>query len=142
MKIKELSKNIAQQLDAACERGNALMDEANYAAAYQVFESALALLPPPAENWAAASWLWVSMGDALFGQADYENALALFLDAGRCGEYANPFVNLRAGQCFYQLKVFEFATEYLLRAYLFEGATIFKNQEPIYLEWLGTQVKL
>lgn len=63
----ELSKEIFDEITRLSNEGNELLDVKHDAySAYNVFESALELLPEPANEWEAFSWLQASMGECKF----------------------------------------------------------------------------
>jgi tetratricopeptide (TPR) repeat protein len=129
----ELPDALYQQVTYLSERGNTLMDDGEPAKAAELFEKAFALLPEPKTEWEAATWLNASIGDALFAQEHYREALQYFLDALNCPDgISNPFVQLRLGECFYELGDRERASEYLLRAYMLAGREIFEDEPQKY----------
>ncbi|MNE84689.1 hypothetical protein D3C80_1816200 [compost metagenome] len=56
--------------------------------------------------------------------------------------YANPFIMLRVGQLYFEEDNLEQAKEYLLRAYMLDGAEIFEGSKEKYFEFLKENVKL
>jgi tetratricopeptide (TPR) repeat protein len=131
-RIKELS-----------ERGNQLRDAGKFLEAVAAFTEALELLPPPREQWEAATWLLGSLGEAHFQNQDYAQARDAFLDSFNCPDgIDNPFLQLRLGESLLELGDRERAKEHLLRAYMSEGKAIFQDEPPHYLAFLKEQVKL
>lgn len=125
-----LSEDIQDALEELCDQGNEAMDEGEFAEAVVFFEQAIAVLPPPAEEWEPWGWLQAALGDAYYGLADYARALEYFRKAYVFAgpEEVTPFVLLRLGQCCRRLADEKNATEYLLRAYMLEGEDIFDNE--------------
>ena len=78
-----------------------------------------------------------------FQKKQYEKAHECF-DKARgnlSGEgYGNPFVMLRLGECCLEIGDEKNATEYLLRAYMFEGREIFYDGKK-YFDYLRTHVE-
>jgi tetratricopeptide (TPR) repeat protein len=129
----ELPDALYQQVTYFSERGNAFMDSGDPARAAGMFEQAFALLPEPKTEWEAATWLNASLGDALFAQEKYREALEYFLDALNCPDgIGNPFIQLRLGECFHELGEEGRAHEHLLRAYMLEGQKIFEDEPRKY----------
>ena len=130
------------KIDELCEQGNDAMDNEMYKEAISYYTKALDYVPEPKEEWEATGWIHASIGDAYFQLCDFEKALEHMHIAIRiyAGE-PNPFVLLRYGQCFYELKDEKQAVNYLLQAYMIEGETIFDEDEK-YLLFLKSKVDL
>lgn len=139
----ELTEEQQVLLDQYCEEGNDEMDKENFSGAIDLFNKALEVLPQPKDNWEATGWISASIGDAYFSQAKYTEALDHLHHAYQIygSEDPNPFVLLRMGQSYLELKDEKNAVEYLLRAYALEGKELFEDDKK-YLKFLGTQVKL
>ncbi|EDM36673.1 hypothetical protein PBAL39_25435 [Pedobacter sp. BAL39] len=145
MSEKELSQEILDQIAALSESGNEYMDEDDFDAAVSMWEEALELIPDPQNTYAESVWLNASIGDAWFLQDDYESALAYFLLAKSNIEentYQNPFIMLRLGQCYLEAGDTDLAKEFLLRAYMLDGESVFEGEDDKYLTFLKTYVDL
>ena len=140
---KKITEEMSELLDSLSEQGNEEMENKNYSKAIEYFNQALKILPEPKEDWEASAWLYTSIGDANFCMEKYEIALDNFQNAYKVfgTENLNPFVLLRIGQCYFHLQDKKNATEFLLRAYMFEGEEIFEDAED-YFEFLKNNVKL
>lgn len=69
------------------------------------FKKALELLPEPKDDWEAATWLYVAIGDAFFFLEKYEEALDNLKHARMCPDgMANSFILMRLGEVYYELK--------------------------------------
>ncbi len=129
----ELPDALYEQITYLSERGSVLMDSGEPAKAADMFEKAFDLLPEPKTEWEAATWINASHGDALFAQQKYREALQYFLDALNCPDgVSNPFIQIRLGECFYELGNRERAEDHLMRAYMLEGDRIFHNEPRKY----------
>lgn len=143
--VQELTIEISEQIEALSEQGNDYMDEENYKEAMKVWKQALALIPNPQNAYAETQWLETSIGDAYFLSEDFMKALTHFQNAKNNLEnnaYENPFIMLRLGQALLENQQPEEAKEYLLRAYMFEGKEIFKNDDEKYFTFLKQNVDL
>ena len=131
--MQELPDQLYDEIVRQSEQGNILMERSNYAAAAQMFTDALAKLPEPIDQWEAYVWLKASIGDAYFFMGDYHRAMCDFFDAmnGPNGSQ-NCFVIFRLGQCRYEQAAPD-AVDYLCKAYLLEGDSIFRRDDEKYL---------
>ncbi|MCF6345557.1 MAG: hypothetical protein L3J00_03705 [Thiomicrorhabdus sp.] len=139
----ELDDTIHDQVTALSEEGDLLSEDERFDEAIKKYQVALNLLPSPKQQWEACTWLYVAIGDAYFLEEDYPLAFNYFMDAFNCPDANdNPFIHLRAGQTAYRINNEEKAVDSLLRAYMLEGEDIFKNDDPIYFEFLQSKVNL
>src|SRR5262245_27272614 len=100
----ELSEELHARMNAACSYGDFLAEQGKYLAALEQYEAAWELLPPPAEQWSAATWILAAKGDALFRLRDFDGARRQFEGALSCPDgVGNPFVHLRLGQSLHEL---------------------------------------
>lgn len=139
----ELTEEQQVLLDQYCEEGNDEMDKENFSGAIDLFNKALEVLPQPKDNWEATGWISASIGDAYFSQAKYAEALDHLHRAYQIygSEDPNPFVLLRMGQSYLELKDEKNATDYLFRAYGLEGKALFEDDKK-YLKFLSSKLKL
>ena len=102
------------------------------AAAFSAFHDALDLLPQPHQNWNAAAWLLVAMGECAIRSGDHAAAIVPLKDAMHCpGAIGNPWVHLRLGQCRLELGD-ERAADDLARAYMGGGRSLFEGLDAKY----------
>ncbi|MBS0031632.1 tetratricopeptide repeat protein [Chitinophaga sp. 22321] len=140
---EELPEEIYQQIESLSEAGNVLAEEENYDAALAKFSEALQLLPDPKHEWEASTWLHASIGDMQFFKGDYIAAKHSFYDALNGPDAAGiGFVQLRLGECLFELNEEERSLEHLLRAYMLEGAEIFSAEDSRYFDFLKSRVEL
>ncbi|GGA28702.1 hypothetical protein GCM10011384_17680 [Psychrobacillus lasiicapitis] len=52
----------------------------------------------------------------------------------------NPFIMLRLGETLYELGDVNKAKDYLLRAYILEGYSIFENEEEKYFDVIKSEI--
>lgn len=124
----------------ASEAGERLMDEGQFAAAFEQFQQVWALLPEPKHRWDAALWVLAALGDAQFQLQRYSEATAFFQEALRDADgQGNPFIHLRLGECAYELGQHEQATRELSLAFEREGDALFDGEDPRYLAFLRGQ---
>ena len=135
----ELDSHLHTRINRFCEIGDTLAEEGKYSDAVASYQYAWNLLPDPKEDWAAATWILVAIGDAHFLNSNYPAALTALEHAMRCPEaIGNPFIHLRLGQTQFELGNKDRAADELMRAYMGTGAEIFAEEAPKYLEFLGT----
>lgn len=148
--IDELTPQIKTKLDELAQKGNQFEEEEQYEEAIQAWKEALSLIPEPQQFYSETIWFLAAIGDIYFQKKQYEKAHECF-DKARgnlSGEgYGNPFVMLRLGECCLEIGDEKNATEYLLRAYMFEGREIFEPDEDgnddgkKYFDYLRTHVE-
>ena len=125
----ELNEKLYNQIVKLSEEGDCLVDEENLDAAIEKYQTALELLPEPIHIWEASTWLYTALGDTCYLKEQYEQALGYLYETLKCpGGLENPFVFLRIGECFYEMKNIKKAQEFLLQAYMYAGETIFEDE--------------
>lgn len=133
--IKEnmIDDRIFERITLLSEEGNQLGDEERYDEAIEKFSEALELVPEPKRDWEAGNWLSASIGDMYFLKGDHKEALEYFYDAYVSPEEAaNPFINMRIGQCLLETGDAVKAKEFLMRTYMTEGEKIFSGEDEKY----------
>ena len=139
---RELDDALHDRISALSEKGNELSDAGRHSSALECFEQALALLPPPVEDWEAGLWLLVAIGDTHYLSGQTGKALDAFKRAMQCPDaLGNGFIHLRLGQCHFDLGNLPKAGDELARAYMAEGPEIFNDEPPCYLEFLRTRMR-
>lgn len=126
----ELPEAVMDEIEKLSEEGNQLFDEDEFSDAIVKWNKALQMVPDPKKDWEAYVWLNASIGDAYYHDGEFRMAKDAFLEAlnGPDG-HSNAFIQYRLGQCEYRLDNAGRATEYLLRAYMLDGAAIFEAEE-------------
>lgn len=139
--MAELDDKLYEKIEMFSEQGNEYADNEQYEDAILNFEQALALIPSPKTDWEASTWLFASIGDMYYSLGKYKEAVNNLFDALNCPEgYSNPFIHLRLGECLYEIKQYDKAKEYLLQAYMLEGADIFSEQNSKYFELIQSLI--
>lgn len=140
---QELEKDIHSQIVDLSKKGDDYFDAGNYEKAIEEYQKGIDLLPLPKNKWEAASWLYTAIGDAYFMQNKYEKSLDNFFEAlNSYQSQSNPFINLRIGQCYYEIENMDKAGDYLLKAYMFEGKKIFKGENKKYFNHINKEFNL
>lgn len=109
------------------------MAAGDFRGAFDLFVEAFNLLPAPREQWNAAGWLLVALGENAIRAGSFQTAEAPPTDAMWCpGTIGNPWVHLRCGQMRFELGQMGRAADELARAYMGGGRGIFEGQDPKY----------
>ena len=134
----ELNDQLYERITDLTERGNDLFDREKYSEAFDLFNNAYELLPEPKDKWDAAEWILASLGDCLFMQGKYREALNYFRAAQTSAEAeTNAFVYFRLGQCLYELNQRDAKTvEVFLDAYMLSGKDLFSQANEKYWNFL------
>ena len=138
----ELSDELFARITELCEEGNDLAEQESFADAVAAFNQAWDLLPEPAVQWEAATWILAALGDVYFLSGDQKAAhekLSLAMHAP--GAIGNPFLHLRLGQVQFELGNEQRAADELARAYLQEGKKIFEGEDPKYLDFIKGKLR-
>jgi len=139
----ELDSSLYDEVVRLGEEGNQRAEGGDYPEAIRLWRRALSVLPPPANDWEAATWLLTSIGDAYFSMSMFADAAESLRDALNCpGAVENPFIYLRLGQSLYRQGKRGDAVDPLLRAYMLEGRDIFHGEPPEFFAYLQSQVDL
>jgi tetratricopeptide (TPR) repeat protein len=133
--VKTLDDDTHSRIVALSKEGDSMLEQGHVKEAIAKYVDALRLLPKPAHEWEAATWLFTAIGDAYWKIKDYERAYKALHSALRSpGGIGNPFIHLRMGQVQYELGNREKAVDELLRAYMGDGKEIFAGEDPKYFE--------
>ena len=137
----ELKQAIHDEICKFCDRGDQLADEEKFSEAIQEYKKARKLIPTPKSDWEAETWVATALGDARYFLQEYDEASKDFYDAieGPGGE-ENPFINLRLGQCLYEIGDFESSQMHLLMAYRINGSSIFEDEPEKYFSAIEDMV--
>ncbi len=136
--IADLPDSIYAQVEKLSLRGNDSLDEkGDWKGAVRVWKQALGLLPKPDTDWEAGCWLHTSIGEAYIEGEDTDSAMIHFNFALQSvGGIENPLIQYRIGQILFDDGDIDSAKDYLLRAYMLDGAEIFKDDGEEYLKLL------
>ena len=131
----ELNDKTYNEIVTLSEQGDELVDCKELLEAIEKYNNALELLPNPKYIWEASTWIYTAIGDTYFLNNQFQEALDFLFESLKCPDgLENPFVLLRIGECFYELKGFDKAKEYLLQAYMYDGMDIFEGEDVKYFD--------
>lgn len=118
-------------------RGDTLLGEDRFAQAIALYQQALELIPEPVKAHRLAAHAHANLGDAYLLLKRYEEARRAFQDAVESKQGAgNAYVQLRLGQCAYELGDLGQAEEHLAHAHALKGEEIFEGEEEKYLRFI------
>jgi tetratricopeptide (TPR) repeat protein len=139
----QLSDTLHKQIIDLCKEGDAQVSAGRPEDAKQKYIAALKLLPGEPNQWEAATWIYVALGDVHFHSQNFDKAFKCFYNAVQCPKgLGNPYIHLRLGQLYFEQNNFDKATDELTRAYMGGGINIFMEDDPKYLEFLETKISL
>jgi len=139
---RELPDELHQHIERLCAEGDSLADEGHFEEAVTRFEKALALVPAPAHEWEAATWIYAAIGDTRFLGAQYEEARVALTAVMLCpNALENPFIWLRRGQVYFELGDMRLAEDSLASAFMLGGKEIFEGEDPKYSEFILPKLK-
>ncbi|NPC92335.1 hypothetical protein HOO54_08890 [Bacillus sp. WMMC1349] len=137
----ELDQNLYDEIVRLCEEGDELSDEDRFDDAIEKYKAALDLLPSPKIDWEASSWIYIALGDTYFILEKYEDAKNCFYNALNSPDgYHNPLILMRLGQSLVECEEVQKAKEYLLRAYMLDGSSLFEEDDKKYLKYISEHI--
>ena len=129
-----LPETIAGQVDQLAMRGDVLAEQGNLPEAIKIYEKGLAIIPKPKPEYEATLWFLVAIGDAYWYLQNWKKALTYFdRSLKAAGGEDNPFVHLRRGQLFYELREMDTAKQELILGLDAAGKELFEEEDPKYL---------
>lgn len=141
--MNNLPKDLAKIIDGLCRNGDELAGVDQFEDAILRYQSAWDVLPEPKNQWPAATWILLAIGDAQFNLKQYETAANTLLDAVDFPDGdGNSFLFLRLGQCFLEQGNVDDAAEAFEEAYRRGGEELFLDEAPKYLTFLKTHLGL
>ena len=141
--MDKLPKEIALLVDNLCREGDRFAGIDQFDDAIEKYQAAWDLLPTPQNQCLAATWILVSVGDAYFGLKEYDTASEILLDALDYPDgQANPYLYLRLGQCLLETGQLDDAADALEEAFRRGGDALFEDDDPKYLVFVKTQLKI
>jgi hypothetical protein len=124
-----LPDEIYERIEELSERGDELADEEDAAGAEALWLEALALLPEPAVDWEAYTWLWASIGDVRYLADDAAGAADAFFHAHNGpGGIENPWIHYMLGKSLLRSDRAERGVDELMRAYMLDD-DLFRDDE-------------
>lgn len=122
-----------EPIQALLDEGDKQFDKGRFEAALAKYEEARSLLPSDLERWEASTWVLAAIGDVCFLMGEVERAQQALAVAADCPEGAtNPFIQLRLGQCEFELGRLDAATVALSLAFATGGEEVFEDEDPKY----------
>jgi len=142
-RMNTLPKDIARLVDNLCREGDRFAGIDQFHDAIEKYQAAWNLLPPPHMQWPSATWILISIGDAHFWLAEYQTAVEVLDEALNYpdGE-ANPYLYLRLGQSLLEMGQIDGAANALDEAFQRGGEALFEGEDPKYLTFVKTQLKI
>ena len=141
--MADLPEELYNKISLLCKKGDELVQLNELEAAKDMYISALKLLPDNINDWEAATWIYVAIGDVNFRMKSYDKCFNCFFNAVQCPKgLGNPFIHLRLGQMYFEQGQFDKAADELTRSYMGAGIEIFYEDDPKYLEFLETKITL
>lgn len=127
------TNGLTRQVRRLCADGYRLYDSAEYRLALRSFYQAWLIIPKPQTEHAEAGWVLTAIGDSYFRLKQFEQG-AESLQSALCCPTAeqSPFVQLRLGQCLWELGRHAEARKYLFHAYQGQGGSLFTAEPPQY----------
>ena len=136
-----MNKRLYKKIDEISELGDFYLDIDEYDKALEQYNKALELIPEPKHQCEASALLYVSIGDTYYYKEMYQDAISNLKEALKCPEgMENPYINLRIGECYYELGELGNAKRYLVEAYIGAGVEIFKEEPNKYFKLLEGDV--
>lgn len=142
MEVKmELNNEVYDKIVKLCENADQLAEEDKLDQAINKYKNALNLIPLPKEEWEASTWIYTAIGDMYFIKEDFLMAKEAFYNAMNCPDgITNPLILFRLGQCLFECEQFEKSKEYLLKAYMLEGDSIFYEEDEKYFDLIKEMI--
>ncbi|MFJ5772521.1 tol-pal system YbgF family protein [Psychrobacillus sp. NPDC093180] len=137
----ELHDELYERIVSICSQGDDLVNSFEFENAIKTYLKALDLVPEPKQNWEASTWIYTALGDTCYMNKDYDASKDFLFNAINCPDgIENPFIMLRLGETLYELGDVNKAKEYILRAYILEGYSIFENEEDKYFDVIKSEI--
>lgn len=137
----ELQDDLYDRITGLCSKGDEFVELSDYENAIKMYLKALDLVPEPKNNWASSTWIYTALGDTCYMNKDFNAAKEFLFNAINCPDgIENPFIMLRLGESLYELGDVMRAKEYLLRAYILEGYSIFDSEDDKYFDVIKDEI--
>jgi len=139
--MSKLPNDVSQMIDALCQKGDQFAQIDQLDDALDQFEAAWELLPAPKNQWPAATWILMAIGDVYFEKRDFVSAVDSLREAFDCpdGE-TNAFILLRLGQSLFELGDLNAAANAFEAVVRDNGEQPFVDEDPKYLNFVRTQI--
>jgi tetratricopeptide (TPR) repeat protein len=137
----ELPEPIHTEIKVLCKQGDDSLQAGDPEGALRSYVSALRLLPGSRNDWEAATWIYVAIGDVYWHAQVHDKAFECFVNAVQCPRgLGNPYIHLRLGQLYFEQGNLDKSADELTRAYMGAGLRIFTGAEPKYLAFLKARI--
>ncbi|MCG8671354.1 MAG: tetratricopeptide repeat protein [Pseudomonadales bacterium] len=134
----DLPSSIAKEIDALAKQGNEAMDREDYESAFNLFNSAWSIIPDPYDSFSESTWILVAIADVFFFTKKWEKMTTPLEAAISCPNgLGNPFIHLRLGQAYLELRQLEKAKDELGRALMGGGKEVFESDDSKYFEFIS-----
>jgi tetratricopeptide (TPR) repeat protein len=122
-----------EPIQALLDEGDKFFDKGKFEQALAKYEEAQSLLPSDIERWEASTWVLAAIGDVCFLTGDFLRGQQVLDQASRCPEGAtNAFIQLRLGQCEFELGRLDQAVIALSLAFATGGEEVFEDEDEKY----------
>ncbi len=133
-RVPALDKALSQQVKTLCFEGYQQYDRGEYRTGLRTFYQAWLLIPKPQHHWLEAGWVLTAIGDAYFRTQQFEQGQEALRSALACPQTGkSPFVQLRLGQCLWELGQCTLARELLAKAHKMGGDKLFAKEDAKFL---------
>lgn len=140
--MAELPPELHANIRELCSAGDALAGAELTGEAISKFEAAFELLPDPKEQWSAATWILVAIGDTHYLAGNLDSAAAAFRRVSFCPGWSdNAFIRLRRGQIALDLGDERQAVNELASAFMLGGYDIFDEVDDRYPTFVLSQMR-
>lgn len=127
------SSSLSIQVRRLCADGYRLYDSGDFRLALRSFYQAWLLIPKPQMEYPEAGWALTAIGDTYFRLGQFDQGCESLQSALHCPQAsASPFVELRLGQCLWELGREAEARKCLFHAYSAGGDALFDSESPRY----------
>lgn len=135
--MSKLPSDLRQMIDNLCQKGDQFAQIDQLDDALEQYEAAWDLLPNPKDQWPAATWILMAVGDVYFEKRDYIAACETLQESLKLPEgESHPFILLRLGQSLFEMGNLDAAAEAFEAAYRQQGLELFVDEDPKYLFFL------
>ena len=139
--MSKLPSELRQMIDKLCQKGDQFAQIDQHDDALDQYEAAWELLPAPKNQWPAATWILMAAGDVYFEKRDYLAAIDSLRQALECPDGdSNAFIQLRLGQCLFEVNDIDAAANVLESVFQEVGEGLFSDEDPKYLNFVKTQI--
>ncbi len=139
--MPKLPDDLRQMIDKFCQKGDQFAQIDQHDDALDQYEAAWELLPDPKNQWPAATWILMAVGDVYFEMQNFVAASETLQESlGYPDGEANAYILLRLGQSLFEIGNLNAAANFLEIAFQKNGEELFADEEPKYLEFVKTQL--